>query len=185
MNLQEAQMRAHSQLQAGESLQWSGLTDARRAAFAAIPDAILFGGPFAGVALFCMYYGSMAPSAPPKPSTHTLPPGVGVLVFGLPFLAGGLINLLRPVWVYRTELDTVYAVTNQRVMIITDGGRSVRTLRDIAAVDHRERRDGSGDLVIRMDGSEYTRNLTTRRIVKIYGVSNVRDIARQILALRS
>ena len=38
MTLEDAQMRVQSELQAGESLRWSGVTDARRAAFAAIPE---------------------------------------------------------------------------------------------------------------------------------------------------
>jgi hypothetical protein len=147
-------MRVQSELQAGESLRWSGVTDARRAAFAAIPEAILFGGPFVGPAVLYMYYGYRAAGEMPRSSSNALSPGFGVLLFGVPFLVIGLISLLRPLWVYRTELDTVYAVTNQRVMIISgDGSRPVRSLRDIYAVQHHERRDGSGDVVIRTYGT--------------------------------
>jgi hypothetical protein len=177
-------MRAQSELQAGESLRWSGLTNARRAAFAAIPEAILFGGPFAGPAVLYMYYGYRAAGEMPRSSSNALSPGFGVLLFGLPFLIIGLISLLRPLWVYRAELDTVYTVTNQRVMIISgDGSRPVRSLRDIYAVQHHERRDGSGDVMIRTYGSLYTKNVDTRKIARLYGVPNVKDVARQVSAL--
>ena len=160
------------------------MTDARRAAFAAIPEAILFGGPFAGPALLYMYYGYRAAGEMPRSSSNALSPEFGVLLFGLPFLVFGLISLLRPLWVYRVELDTVYAVTNQRVMIISgDGSRPVRSLRDIYAVEHHERRDGSGDVVIRTYGSLHTKNVDTRKIARLYGVPNAKDVARQVSAL--
>src|SRR5260370_25733520 len=97
-----------------------------------------------------MYYGYRAAGEMPRSSSNTLSPEFGVLLFGLLFLVIGLISLLRPLWVYRVELDTVYAVTNQRVMIISgDGIRPVRSLRDIRAVEHHERRDGPGGEVVR------------------------------------
>ena len=136
MTLEDAQMRVQSELREGESLRWSGVNDARRAAFAAIPDAILFGGPFLGPALLYMYYGYRAAGEMPRSSSNALSPEFGVLLFGLVFLVIGLPGLLRPLWVYRVELDTVYAVTNQRVMILSgDGSRPVRSLRDICAVE--------------------------------------------------
>ncbi len=184
MTLEDAQMRVQSELQAGESLRWSGVTDARRAAFAAIPEAILFGGPFVGPALLYMYYGYRAAGEMPRSSSNALSPEFGVLLFGLVFLVIGLPGLLRPLWVYRVELDTVYAVTNQRVMIISgDGSRPVRSLRDICAVQHHERRDGSGDVVIRTYGSLQTKNVDTLKIARLYGVPNVKDVARQVSAL--
>ena len=66
MTLEDAQTRVQSELQAGESLRWSGVNDARRAAFAAIPEAILFGGPFVGPALLYMYYGYRAAGEMPR-----------------------------------------------------------------------------------------------------------------------
>jgi len=173
-----------SELQAGESLHWSGVTDARRAAFAAIPEAILFGGPFVGPALLYMYYGYRAAGEMPRSSSNTLSPELLVLLFASLFLVIGLPSLLRPLWVYRVELDTVYAVTNQRVMIISgDGSRPVRSLRDICAVEHHERRDGSGDVVIRTYGSLQTKNVDTLKIARLYGVPNVKDVARQVSVL--
>src|SRR4029077_15515732 len=72
-------------------------------------------------------------------------------VFGLPFVVIGLGIVLAPLWAYLKGRSTVYAVTNQRVLVITGNGtRSVKsyTPADIVSVEHRERPDGSGDVVI-------------------------------------
>ena len=51
MNPGDAQLRAQSELQSGESLYWTGTADPRRVALSALPASI-FGIPFAGFALF-------------------------------------------------------------------------------------------------------------------------------------
>jgi hypothetical protein len=53
MNPGDAQLRAQSELQSGESLYWTGTADPARAARSALPASI-FGIPFAGFALFWM-----------------------------------------------------------------------------------------------------------------------------------
>jgi hypothetical protein len=66
-------------------------------------------------------------SSMPKTTSHSLSPIFGMLVFMLPALIAGLLNLLRPLWVYRRGLTTVYVVTSHRVIIIRGSGRrSVR-----------------------------------------------------------
>src|SRR5260370_26489638 len=72
-------------------------------------------------------------------------------LFGLPFLCIGLAVILAPLWAYLKGRSTVYAVTNQRVMIISgSGNRSVKsyTPADIVSVEHRERPAGSGDVLL-------------------------------------
>jgi hypothetical protein len=51
MNPGDAQQRAQSELQSGESIYWTGTADPSRAALSALPAA-LFGIPFAGFSLF-------------------------------------------------------------------------------------------------------------------------------------
>ena len=110
----EAQIRAQSELHAGESLLWNGVADARRAAITAIPETILPGILFLGFAITYMYKAS---SATPKTSSRALSPLLSMLVMGGPFLMFGMINLIRPIWIYWKGLSTVYAVTNQRSVI--------------------------------------------------------------------
>ena len=111
----EAQIRVQSELHAGESLLWSGVADARRAAIAAIPETLLPGILFLGFAVTYLY---KAGSASPTTSSRALSPLLSMLLMGGPFLMFGLINLPRPIWIYRKGLGMVYPVTNQRVMIL-------------------------------------------------------------------
>ena len=180
----EAQVRAQSELHAGESLLWSGVADARRAAITAIPETILPGILFLGFAITYMYKAS---SATPKTSSRALSPLLSMLVMGGPFLMFGMINLIRPIWIYWKGLSTVYAVTNQRVMILSGSSTgSAKFLKptDIFDVQHRERPDGSGDVMIRTEFSVRARNTLARKEGWLYGVPNVKEVARLVSALR-
>src|SRR5260370_172802 len=84
-------------------------------------------------------------------------------------------------------LSTVYAVTNQRVMILSGsstGSAKVLKPTDIFDVQHRERPDGSGDVMIRTEFSVRTRNTLARKEGWRYGVPNVKEVARLVSALR-
>jgi hypothetical protein len=187
MNVSDAQQRAQSELQPGESLYWTGTADPRRAAFAALP-ASLFGIPFAGFALFWIngaYRGTQHLAKSGDSFTHAFS---FFPLFGVPFLLIGLGVILAPLWVYLKGLSTVYAVTNQRVMIITGGSsRSVKscTPTDIVSVEHRERPDGSGDVLIRTTAQTTTKNSVSQVTLGLFGVSNVKEVARQVMNLHT
>jgi hypothetical protein len=151
MNPGDAQLRAQSELQPGESLYWTGVADPARAAVAALPAA-LFGIPFAGFAAFWINAAYHDTHAMNK-SGNSFTGAFSIFpLFGVPFLLVGLSIILAPLWAYLSGRTTVYAVTNQRVMVISGSStRSVKscTPADIVSVDHRERSDGSGDIIIR------------------------------------
>jgi hypothetical protein len=188
MTLSDAQQRAQSELQSGESLYWTGVADPRRSALMALP-ASLFGIPFAGFALFWISSAYHATSAMSSSSSNSFTRGFAIFpLFGLPFLLIGLGVILTPLWVYLKGLSTVYAVTNQRVMIITGGSsRSVKscTPADIVSVDHRERPDGSGDVLIRTTAQTRTNNTVSQVTLGLFGVSNVKEVARQVMNLHT
>jgi Bacterial PH domain len=188
MTLSDAQQRAQSELQSGESLYWTGTADPRRAALMALP-AGLFGIPFAGFALFWITSAYHATSAMSRSSSNSFTRGFAIFpLFGLPFLLIGLGVILTPLWVYLKGLSTVYAVTNQRVMIIAGGtSRSVKscTPADIVSVDHRERPDGSGDVLIRTTAQTRSNNSVSQVTLGLFGVSNVKEVARQVMNLHT
>jgi len=188
MNLSDAEQRAQSELQSGESLYWTGVADPRRAALMALP-ASLFGIPFAGFALFWISSAYHATSTMTRSSNNSFTKGFAVFpLFGLPFLIIGLGVILAPLWAYLKGLSTVYAVTNQRVMLITGGNtRSVKSVTpaDIVSVDHRERPDGSGDIVILTTAQTRTNNSVSQVKVGLFGVPNVREVARQVMNLHT
>jgi Bacterial PH domain len=187
MNPDDAQLRAQSELQSGETLYWTGTANPARAALAALPAA-LFGIPFAGFALFWITQADHASSA----MSHTqnaFAKGFSVFpLFGVPFLLVGLGVTLTPLWAFLTGRSTVYAVTNQRVMVISGGtNRSVKsyTPADIVSVEHRERPDGSGDIVILTTGITRTNNSVSQIKVALLGVPNVKQVAQQVMTLHT
>src|SRR5258708_21485456 len=123
MNPNDAQLRAQSELQSGESIYWTGTADPRRAAIAALPAAF-FGIPFAGFALFWISQAYHATSSMSKSTNNSFVHGFQVFpLFGLPFLFIGLGIVLAPLWAFLRGGSTAYAITNQRIMIITGGCR--------------------------------------------------------------
>jgi hypothetical protein len=106
----------------------------------------------------------------------------------LPFLIVGLGIVLAPLWAFLKGSSTVYAVTNQRVMVITGNGtRSVKSYTpvDILGVQHRERPDGSGDIMILTNGITRNNNVASMVKVDLCGVPNVKQVAQQVLALHA
>ena len=189
MNPGDAQLRAQSELQPGESLYWTGTADPRRAALSALPASI-FGIPFAGFALFWITQAYHATSAMSKSSNNAFAKGFAVFpIFGLPFLFIGLGIILAPLWAFLKGGNTVYAVTNQRVMIITgSGNRSVKSVTpaDIVSVDHRERPDGSGDIAITTTAVvRSSNNFTSQVKVALCGVPNVKQVVQQVMQLHT
>ena len=188
MNPGDAQLRAQSELQSGETLYWTGTADPGRAALSAIP-ASLFGIPFAGFALFWTTTAFRATHTLSKSDNNAFMRSFKVFpLFGLPFLLVGLGIVLAPLWAYLKGRSTVYAVTNQRVMVISGGNsRSVKsyTPNDILGVEHRERPDGSGDILILTNGITRNNNMTSQVNVSLSGVPNVKQVAQQVLALHA
>lgn len=188
MNPGDAQLRAQSELQSGESLVWAGTADPSRAFITSLP-AMIFGIPFAGFALFWMSQAYHATNAMSRTSNNAFAKGFSVFpVFGIPFLLIGAFVILTPLWNYLKAGSTVYAVTNQRIMVITGGNsRSVKsyTPADIASVEHRERPDGSGDIVIQTNSLIRNNNTVSQFKVALLGVPNVKQVAQQVLALHS
>ena len=184
----DAQVMVRSELQAGESLQWTGTADAGRAAISALP-AMLFGIPFAGFALFWITAAYRGTHAISRSSSNSIG---GVFsffpFFGLPFLLIGLGIVSAPLFAYFKALKTTYAITDKRVLIITDGRtRTVKscTPADIVSVDHRERAGGTGDVIIRTNGVIQQRNSISQVNIGLLGVNNVKEVVRLVLNLHS
>jgi hypothetical protein len=189
MNPGDPQLRAQSELQPGENLYWTGTADPRRAAVSALP-ASLFGIPFAGFALFWINSALHATHGLTRSSNaDAFVKSFSIFpVFGVPFLLVGLFMVLAPLWAFLKGRNTVYAVTDKRVMIITGGASRVVkscTPADIASVDYRERPDGSGDIVIATNMPIRTNNSVSQLKVGLYGVANVKEVARQVLNLHT
>lgn len=83
--------------------------------------------------------------------------GIGAMMvatlFGMPFVAAGIFMMLAPIKAGRRARHTVYVVTDQRLALLTDGKASeVRSIpfAAITGVDLRVRRQGYGDVTVRL-----------------------------------
>ena len=189
MTPSDAQARAQSELQSGEIVYWTGCANPGRAALSAVPASI-FGIPFAGFALFWMSMAYRGTNALSNSAHNSFANGFRLFpLFGVPFLLMGLAMVLAPLWAFLKGGSTVYAVTNQRVMIISGTtNRSVKsyTPADIISVEHREHPDGSGDIVLLTNAiARSGNNMASQVKVALCGVPNVKQVAQQVLALHS
>jgi hypothetical protein len=165
---------ARAELHPGEMLQWDGRPDpvalarSRRGYFWA---GLLFLG------FSILWEAGAAKDSDVSPF---------MLLWGVPFILGGVgMVLYAPASLWLAH-RIVYAVTDRRLMIVHDfAGRWVESFgrSDINALDIAERSDGSGDVVfwervVRGEESDETR----RR--GFFGIAAVRDVARLVDELR-
>jgi hypothetical protein len=167
----------------GERLLWADRPGAARARRRVLP-MLLFGLLFAGFALLWTIRASEAG-------------GGAMALVGLPLVAVGIALAGAPWWRPRRARATVYAITDQRLMIIEGWPRSkVRSFGadDIEAIERRERADGTGDVVfrhevhwrddlrLRRDGPPNYRS--RRRAIGFFGISEPRRIEAAVRALK-
>ncbi len=183
----EAPLRAQSELQASESLVWSGVPNARRAAIAAVPETITPGIVLAGFAILCAIQTYSAAGSAMTESSQKASSVQGTLMLAAIFLLAGLLHFARPLWVYRRALRTLYVVTSHRLMIIRGrDSNSVDCLdpAEIVEVQCREREGRSGDVMISTNFTVRTKNALARRRWWFYGVPNVKDVVHLISELK-
>ena len=110
--------------------------------------------------------------------------GIFFPLWGLMFVAIGLSILLRPLWSALKARSTVYAITDQRALIISGTrSRSVESFEPVSLgnIERTERRDGSGDIILRRGIAtawqgpfSYRGNFTAA--VGFFGVPEVRRV---------
>lgn len=89
-------------------------------------------------------------------------------LFGIPFLLVGLKMLFPGLLAGRKLRQTVYAITDQRALVVTDGRVVAWPLDTVCGVEKYYYKDGTGDLVLsngqvehyRSNGHYHTRNVT-------------------------
>lgn len=105
-------------------------------------------------------------------------------LFGVPFVLIGFAMMLAPFWMRLKGAHTIYAVTNQRALIITTGkSKTVKsyTNEDIGAIEKKEKPDGSGDITFAKESYQDSKGNTRLNSVSFIGVSNVREVERYLV----
>lgn len=170
---------AQREMRSDERLIWADRPAPGRMALTGLPFTV-FGTFFGGFALFWIA-GAMQ-STPSDAGVFSLFP-----LFGLPFLLAGLGMFLTPVRFWWNAKKTVYAISNERLVIIK--GRTVRSFEpdEIEDLERRERADGSGDVIFHSNlvrsQSRYGSRTRVRRN-GFFGVPDVRQVEDEIRRLK-
>lgn len=169
------------ELEADEEVIWS-----------AQPKPVMFTGPTLGAflfgipwTLFALFWvaGAAGFKVPDFRNGFDLFP-----LFGIPFILIGFGMLSTPWWSYRSQLKTVYLITDRRAITI-DGGRSL-TIRsyfpsELRDIYRREHKDGTGDVIITRDAwrdSDGDRHMQELGFLRIPKARDVEKILRSFLA---
>ncbi len=194
----DAQRRIDGELSPGETLLWAGQPSPSRMARQGIVPMLL-GIPWTAFALFWTAaaggIGLLAGGAVRSSGGGAwAAPFLLFPLFGLIFVVIGFGLLLSPLWLYLGAGRTVYAITNQRVIVWSGrvfGGVTVRSLSPTQLGDRArtEAGDGSGDLMFpraatistyqdtnNTDGFGYSRTRTRVTQFGFYGIPQVKQV---------
>ena len=194
----DAQRRIDGELSPGETLLWAGQPSPSRMARQGIVP-MLFGILWTAFALFWTAaaggVGLLAGGAIRSSGSGAFAaPFLLFPLFGLLFVVIGFGLLLSPLWLYLGAQRTVYAITNQRVIVWSGrvfGGVTVRSLSPAQLGDRArtEAGDGSGDLMFpraatistyqdtnNTDGFGYSRTRTRVTQFGFFGIPQVKQV---------
>ena len=118
-----------------------------------------------------------------------------LLIMGLPFFVAAIALALLPWWWPSITRHTVYAISDQRLLIIQNWPRRRVTSygpEEIDVIERRERKDGSGDLIFRHEDHPKLRHhhdhgnkrRMSERPVGFFGVPDVRRLEEAVWALK-
>ena len=171
----------------GERILWSGQPLAKRLKVGF--GIWLFAVPWT---LFALFWESMA-LLPWSASTKT-PDGItwtfGIImpIFGLPFIAIGLWMLWTPIKAMRQAGETLYALTDRRIVRLVSGRkRELHSvlLDQIGPINRRELPDGTGHLRIETHSTTDSEGDRRTERFEVLGVPGVARLERLILEIRT
>ncbi|MFP4476380.1 MAG: hypothetical protein ACLFOY_12540 [Desulfatibacillaceae bacterium] len=137
--------------------------------------AYLFGIPWTAFSIFWILGAAGVLDVEPEG-------GLGwAALFGVPFIIVGLGILGTPFYAYWKQMRVFHVITDQRAILFSDSGE-IRSFhpRDLRHVQRRERKDGTGDIVMALgrwrdsDGDEQTEE------IGFMGVREPRTVERML-----
>lgn len=173
------QPRLRTELKSGESLVWAGQPNPDRYMKSAFKIWFFF-IPWTAFSLFWIA-GALEFQLPKFDSGWGLFP-----LFGVPFLLVGLCGLGSPFWLRHKARSMIYAITDQRAMII-EGEKSITVKSylapDMTDIERTEHQDGSGDLILRHEPYRDSDGDRQTKRHGFYAIDNVRQVERLIEVL--
>jgi hypothetical protein len=165
----------------GEKLVWSSRCDPRKS-----PSRFFWW--IIGIPLFtgCFYlYARVIFGDGVLESNTAFAAGMFGLVLGTPFLGAGGAIILYPLILSRDDRETIYAITNRRVLKVI-GTRKVEavSLDRIGHIFHHARQDGWGDLMATSYVTSDSEGKTTHKM-ELRGIPNVAEVHRILAEARN
>ena len=187
MILPEVRQRVEPELRSGEKLIWAEQPPPHIFRKQSL-GIVLFSIPWTAFSVFWMFGAAHGMQPFRESNVFSFFP-----LFGLPFVGIGILMFFSPLLYGRKARQTVYVITDQRVIIIEGrafGAASVQTYmpQRLTGMSRKERADGSGDLIFEQFRERAGSGTTTVRRGFI-GLEHVRDvedlIVRTLLTGRS
>lgn len=166
----------------GERLLWSGKPEPGAASFAAF-GIWLFAVPWTAFALF---WTAMAWNSVGGADANGGIVSYAFPLFGLPFILTGLAMLSAPLWARRAAEKTIFGITDQRVVSLTQLWRlriNSVSADQIGPMKRVERKDGSGSLKIETHSTRGSKGVRRTQNFHFTAVPNVRHVERLIREL--
>ena len=162
---------------AGEKIRWAGVPSPT-AALRGVMLIWLFAVPWTAFALFWeisvirlwLYQ---------LPNGKSGPPGLGIALFGLPFVAIGLAMLSAPFLAARVARRTVHVLTDKRLVTVKQGrSLTVQSLnpRAITKITRKEKQDRSGTLSVDLSPYLDSDGDKTTHSESFYGIRDVHAV---------
>ena len=142
---------------------------------------VVFGIPWTAFALF--WIGAAGWGASHAPGPFKLFP-----LFGVPFVLIGLGMLSSPFWLRKKAAKTVYMITDQRAVVLSEGFRGRTRVESYApaqlqSTTREENSDGSGDIIFETRVWRDSDGDRRSQRIGFFGVPDVRTVEEHIRAL--
>jgi hypothetical protein len=138
--------KVEMELRSGERILWTAQPIAARLSRASWP-IVIFGIFWTAFSVFWVAAAGWGTSRSSTPGPFKLFP-----LFGVPFVLIGIGMLTSPIWMRKKAAKTVYMITDQRAVILSEGIRGKTRVESYApaqlqSITRDQFADGSGDLI--------------------------------------
>lgn len=169
-----------------ESIVWTGKPNPGAYMKKSIP-IVLFAIPWTAFAIFWMFGAASFGDFDGFNSFDDF-----FFLFGTPFVLIGIGMFLSPIYQRQKALNTIYAITNKRILIIQSGffskeniGLQSFTKDDIEMLERQEKSNGMGNIFFKKEVRYGSKGSTYIENIGFWGIKNVRAVESHLQNLKN